>query len=48
MKKKAMAGLIAIVAIVAVATFVGCLEEESVPTPTPMLTPSPTATSTPA
>jgi len=47
MKKKVVIGLIAVVAIVAVATFVGCIEEESVPTPTPMVTPSQTATLTP-
>lgn len=48
MKKKPIAGLIAIVAIASVVIFAGCIEEkEAVPTPTPMMTPSPTATSTP-
>ena len=39
MKNKAMTGLIVIIAIVAVASFVGCLEEASTPTPTPTATP---------
>lgn len=43
MKKETMAGLIAIVAIVTIAMFTGCVEEEtSVSTPTPVATPSPT------
>ena len=39
MRKKAMVGLIAIVAIVAAVIFAGCIEEEtpvSIPTPTPV------------
>ncbi len=39
MKKKTIAGLIAIVAIVAAVIFAGCIEEEtpvSIPTPTPV------------
>ncbi len=49
MEKITIAGLIAIVAIVAVVMLAGCIEEEerSVPTPTSMITPSPTATLTP-
>jgi len=44
MKKKNIAGLIAIVAIVAVVIFSGCVEKEA-PATTP--TPSPTSTPTP-
>jgi hypothetical protein len=59
MKRKNIAGLIALLTIVAVVMFVGCVEKEaSAPTPTPVtthiytpestVTPSPTATLTPA
>ena len=42
-------GLIAIIAVVAVVMFAGCVEEEGlVSTPTPMITPLPTATCSPA
>jgi hypothetical protein len=46
MKRKSLAGLIAIVAVIAVAMFAGCVEEEE-PTPTPapkavVATPTPT------
>ena len=41
MKKKLITGLIAIVAIVAVLIFAGCIEEQS---PAPVSTPTPTAT----
>ena len=44
MKKKVMLGLIAMVAIVAVVIFVGCIEKDQVSTPT--ATPSPTIAST--
>ncbi|MHC1582220.1 MAG: hypothetical protein ACXQT5_04385 [Candidatus Syntropharchaeia archaeon] len=47
MKKKIVTGLIVVVAIVAVATFVGCIEEDSTPTPTPTIIPTPTPTLTP-
>jgi len=47
MKNKIVIGLIAVVAIVAVATFLGCFEEDSTPTPTPTIIPSPTSTLTP-
>ena len=53
MKKKNIAGLIAIVAIIAVVMFVGCAEKEEAPMPTstptssPSPTPSPTPTSLP-
>ena len=54
MKRKNMLGLIAIVAIVMMAIFAGCLEEEApttTPTPVPTSTPtpetSPASTSTP-
>lgn len=44
MKKKIVAGLITIVAIVAVVMFMGCVEKPpSAPTETPTLTPSPKA-----
>lgn len=48
MKKKAITGLIAIIAIVAVATFIGCIEKKdhTPPTSTPTITPSPTPTPT--
>ncbi len=48
MKRATITGLIAIVAIVAVATFVGCLEEEPEPTPTATSSPKITPTPTPA
>jgi len=49
MKEKNIAGLIAIIAVVAVVMFAGCVEEEGlVSTPTPMITPLPTATLSPA
>lgn len=42
MKRKIIIGLIAIVAVVAVAMFLGCVEEKaSTPTPTPTPTPEP-------
>lgn len=48
MKRKNIVGLIAIVAIVVVAMFAGCVEEEEVPTstqlPTPTVTPTPILT----
>jgi len=50
MKRKAIANLIAIVAIVSVAAFVGCIEEKALEsTPAPVVTPAltPTTTSTP-
>ena len=58
MKRKNIVGLIAIVAIVAIAMFSGCVEEEattptptsvptSAPTSTPEITPTPTSTSVP-
>lgn len=46
MKRKTIAGLIAIVAIVVVAMFAGCVEEEAI-TPTPTLVPTSTPTPTP-
>lgn len=45
MKNKTIVGLIAIIAIVVVAVFTGCIETPSLPTPTP--TPSPTSSPTP-
>ena len=49
MKEKNIVGLIAIIAVVAVVMFAGCVEEEGlVSTPTPMITPLPTATLSPA
>ena len=50
MKKKTIAGLIAIVAVVAVVMFVRCIEEKiptSIPTETPRATPSPAITPVP-
>ena len=48
MKEKNIAGLIAIIAIIVVVMFAGCIEEEGlVSTPTPTITPLPTATPTP-
>lgn len=47
MRNKIVIGIIAVVAIVAVATFVGCLEKDPTPTPTPTIIPSPTPTLTP-
>ena len=47
MKRKNIVGLIAIVAIVAVAMFSGCVEKEEAPTPTPVPTSTPIATSIP-
>jgi hypothetical protein len=49
MKRKTIAGLIAVVAIVVVVIFAGCVEEKApTSTPTPALTPTPTLTPTPA
>jgi len=42
MKKKVVIGLIAVVAIVAIATFVGCIENHTTATPT-SITPTPTS-----
>jgi len=48
MKKETIAGLVAVVAIVAVAMFAGCVEEETpIDTPTPTVTPTTTLTPTP-
>lgn len=46
MKRKAKVGLIAIATVIAVAMFMGCIEERA-PAPTPMPSPSPASTATP-
>lgn len=49
MKRKNIIGLIAMLAIVTIAIFAGCIEnEEPVPTLTPTYTPEPTVTPTPS